>query len=1034
MDLRLLKIDRIRELLMDKRILFLLFFTAICVAKENGLVVSKEKVWSKWPGQDNVKINVCWDPPGDVIKILDPQENNADLGMVNVASMKQQVETAVKNTWEKYAGIELNFIDDIPKACDIKVVVSEYDRPNSQVGKTFPGFTTINLNLTMFRYFNHDTDPKLGTTARARARQTWEAWRSDSQEKGLLKANLEKEIRYTAVHEFGHALGIYHEQGRAEAANLKEPKKEKAQPGSQPIGYYDLYSTMNYNSYTYGPKPDGTIEYRDRDGNLMPENPPLSCGDLIAIRSLYPPPDSKAALIPCCALERYKAIVTEQGKPLSWANFYASNKACIDGKGIKIGNLATLDCQALSKQAAGSDVCKSPSLGVTPYGDKLLQGSNYCEYLNNDRPEFRGMASMVWKNNMPHLKLAIKVPNLNYVSNKRVDAYAGLIREAGEKDFKPMSVFWQYDGGLDGNLSTPLNEITLYHPLGMGPYNAAKGCFCSYEAEPPKGSYAYYDPEKDMFLVDHSISTFRMKYRVINGAVKIFFQDNNCQIEDPNAQRNYFSLDEYVDFAVEGGNDFRLGSTWIGNAGNNPPGTPAISSLTTTDNGTGEISTAWSSVADADSDPIYYSVELRTQGTTEFKKYLAQGNTNLKITDLQRNTTYEVRVSAFDTKDRRYSEIMTIKTPDKPESCVQTNTEKVTLSGIPPSMLRRSISLYDYRQPEPGTSIFPYEGTFCVESDFGKFFFSNIENLNDIEQTDWLYIEAGMEPVHFYIYYINSEGNLESVSPGTSWGNNYLHSVGNLVRLADFWGSNAPKQGAFRFWPDANRVVKILVALKNQPSGRSTHRFGRLLVLKENPFGLNFKGFQVNGESVVDLPYRYLAYTGEPIALDILTWTSNASLSGGLMSSFPQSGSTYKTRLMAAAPSPALNTYAFSLTNKAFIFPDIADVKTGSFQLDVREKPVLEALVDDSFKNAVSMQEGKRYALRLTGILKPPRSILVNVNGSTQNVEYREGNYYFVPASLSGMNEISVILDGVELSPLKLRKFSSLSWLSLLLN
>jgi hypothetical protein len=137
---------------------------------------------------------------------------------------------------------------------------------------------------------------------------------------------------------------------------------------------------------------------------------------------------------------------------------------------------------------------------------------------------------------------------------------------------------------------------------------------------------------------------------------------------------------------------------------------------------------------------------------------------------------------------------------------------------------------------------------------------------------------------------------------------------------------------------------------------------------------------------------------------------------------------------MAAAPYPGLNTYAFTLTNSALSSQDVADVQSGSFQLDVRDKPVLEALVDGSYQTVVALQVGKRYALRLAGVQKPPRSILVMLNGTTQNVEYQEGWYYFTPASLVGMNVIAVILDGVGLAPMKLPKLNPVSWLSLLLN
>ena len=468
---------------------------------------------------------------------------------------------------------------------------------------------------------------------------------------------------------------------------------------------------------------------------------------------------------------------------------------------------------------------------------------------------------------------------------------------------------------------------------------------------------------------------------------------------------------------------------------NHPPGTPAIASLTVTDNGSGEITTTWPGVSDADGDAIYYAVEARPQGGSEFNKYLAQGNTSLKITGLQRNTTYEVRVSSFDTKDRRFSDIKTIKTLDKPEACVQSNTEKVTLSGIPPTMLRRSIPLYDYRQPQAGTSVYPYENTFCVESDIGKFSFADITGVTDIEQTDWLYVESGGEMVEIGIFYTNVSGGLDAIQVATSVPSNYMPYVGNLVRLADFWGPNAPGNNVpWHQWPDSNRVVKLWVRLKNEPSGKTTHRFGRLLVLKENPFGLNFKGFQVNDQSLTIAPYRYLAYTEEPISLEFLTWTNNASLSGGLKSASTQSGPTYKSRIMAAPAAIGLNTYAFTLTNGALSGPPVTDVQTGTFQLDVYEKPILEALVDDSYRTVKAMQVGKTYALRLTGIQKPPRSLLVKLNGATQNVEYREGLYYFTPASLVGKNEISVVLDGVPLASLRLPRLSPISWLSFLLN
>jgi hypothetical protein len=101
----------------------------------------------------------------------------------------------------------------------------------------------------------------------------------------------------SAIHEIGHALGLWHEQSRSDRDEFIEIITENIQPKAllnfdkhiqdgRDLGQYDFTSIMHYPATAFGI--DGRVTIRTKQGEPIGQRIGLSYGDIASIKLLYP--------------------------------------------------------------------------------------------------------------------------------------------------------------------------------------------------------------------------------------------------------------------------------------------------------------------------------------------------------------------------------------------------------------------------------------------------------------------------------------------------------------------------------------------------------------------------------------------------------------------------------------------------------------------------------------------------------------------------------------------------------------------------
>ncbi len=210
--------------------------------------------------------------------------------------------------WEKYANIKFQFVADTVRNTNIRVKLGKGSGHNSAVGTESNFRSQSEQTMNFDTLFFADIDYYLAKLQRKGIKPPYNLNQLAAEMKEEPNRWNEKELRRVVTHEFGHAIGLLHEQSFPGAVNWKRTdsvynyylQSQGWDRAKVDFNVFEVADQFYTNGTTYDPKSimHYSIEpWQTTDGYSLKDNYELSQGDKSLIAALYPKNQKVSSLV-----------------------------------------------------------------------------------------------------------------------------------------------------------------------------------------------------------------------------------------------------------------------------------------------------------------------------------------------------------------------------------------------------------------------------------------------------------------------------------------------------------------------------------------------------------------------------------------------------------------------------------------------------------------------------------------------------------------------------------------------------------------